>query len=234
MSKIDSPITASADTLDRVLGNGLPAVLVLYNTQNGSLSDAMQQAMKRIAKNEAQRLLIIKSDVAENPALGLKYDLSGGTPVIIAMKDQKEVARQHNATPGTLENYAAYLLGRSNTISQNGGKSRSTSAAKPVKVSDSDFAERVLRSKRPVLVDFWAEWCGPCHMIAPSLEKLAGEFGDQLTVAKLNVDENPQMARQYRVQGIPMLLIFRNGQVVDRLVGAAPEPTLRQFVQQHI
>jgi thioredoxin 1 len=233
MTKIDSPITASMDTLDRVLGSGLPAVLVLYNTKNGDLSDPMQQTMKRIAKNEAQRLLIVKSDVAENPSLGLKFDLSGGTPVMIAMKDQKEVARQNAATPGTLENYAAYLLGRSDKINQNGGNNK-PSSAKPVKVSDRDFAERVLGSDRPVLVDFWAEWCGPCHMIAPSLEKLAGEFGDQLTVAKLNVDENPQMARQYRVQGIPMLLIFKNGQVIDRLVGAAPEPTLRQFVQQHI
>jgi hypothetical protein len=111
MPKIDSPITASAGTLDHVLESDLPAVLVLYNTQNGELPGEMQQAMKRIAKNEAQRLLIVKSDVAENPALGLKYDLSGGAPVLIAMKNRKEVARQHHATPGTLENYAAYLWG---------------------------------------------------------------------------------------------------------------------------
>lgn len=233
MAKIDSPITASAGTLDRVLGSGLPAVLVLYNTKSSDLSGELQQAMKHIAKNEAQRLLIVKSDVAENPALGLKYDLSAGAPVMIAMQDHQEIARQHHATPGTLENYAAYLLGRAKSIDQNGGTS-STAGAKPVKVSDSDFADRVLQSKRPVLVDFWADWCGPCHMIAPSLEKLAGEFDEQLTVAKLNVDENPRTAQQYRVQGIPMLLIFKDGQIVDRLVGAAPEPNLRQFVQQHI
>ena len=231
MAKIDSPITASADTLDRVLNSGLPAVLVLYNTQSGDLSGALQQTMKRIAKDEAQRLLIVKSNVAENPALGLKYDLSGGTPVMIAIQDHQEVARQNHATPDTLENYADYLLGRADKIEQNGG---SSATAKPVKVSDGDFAERVLHSERPVLVDFWAEWCGPCHMIAPTLEKLAGEFGEQVTIAKLNVDENPRTAQQYRVQGIPMLLIFKGGKVVDRLVGAAPEQRLRYFVKQHI
>ena len=235
MPKIDTPITASADTLERVLGSGIPAVLVLYNTRGGDLSNEMQQTMKRIAKDEAKRLLIVKSDVAENPSLGLKYDLSRGAPVMVALQDHEEVARHYHATPGTLENYADYLLGRTQSIAQDGGSARPTpAAAKPIKVSDGDFMQTVLQSQQPVLVDFWAEWCGPCHMIAPTLEKLAGEFSEQLTVAKLNVDENPRTAQQYRVQGIPMLLIFKGGQVVDRLVGAAPEPTLREFVRQHI
>jgi len=85
----------------------------------------------------------------------------------------------------------------------------------------------VLESDLPVLVDLWAPWCGPCHMIAPVVEKLAVDYAGRLKVAKLNVDENPATANAYHVQGIPTLLIFRDGRVVDRIVGAAPEPLLR-------
>ncbi len=94
-------------------------------------------------------------------------------------------------------------------------------------VGDRDFEAEVLNSKIPVLVDFWAVWCAPCRMIAPAVEKIARDYAGRLKVAKLNVDDNPQTAMRYQVQGIPTLLLFKGGRVIDRIVGAVPEPLLR-------
>jgi len=100
-----------------------------------------------------------------------------------------------------------------------------------VKVSDDDFDTSVLQSKEPVLVDFWAEWCGPCKMIAPALEELAGDLDGRLTVAKLNIDDNPQTPAKYGVRGIPTLILFKDGQVAATKVGALPKSQLAQWVE---
>ncbi len=101
-------------------------------------------------------------------------------------------------------------------------------------VSDASFEQDVLKAEGPVLVDFWAEWCGPCKQIAPSLEKISQEMGEKLTVAKINIDDNPQTPTQYGVRGIPTLLIFKGGQVAAMKVGALPESKLKEWIQQSI
>jgi thioredoxin 1 len=100
-----------------------------------------------------------------------------------------------------------------------------------VKVSDDDFDTSVLGSGQPVLVDFWAEWCGPCKMIAPALEEIAADMGGKLTVAKLNIDDNPQTPAKYGVRGIPTLMIFKDGQVAATKVGALAKSQLEQWVE---
>src|SRR6201996_774818 len=102
------------------------------------------------------------------------------------------------------------------------------------KVSDADFEAEVLKATGPVVVDFWAEWCGPCRMIAPALEEIAGALGDKVKIVKLNVDENPQVAAKYGIMSIPTLMMFKNGDIASRQVGAAPKQKLQQWISSGV
>ena len=103
-----------------------------------------------------------------------------------------------------------------------------------VKITDGSFEADVLKSSQPVLVDFWAEWCGPCRAIAPTLEELATDMQGKVTVAKINIDENPATPNKYRVQGIPTLMLFKNGQVAATKVGGLPKSKLYEWVKSVI
>ena len=101
-------------------------------------------------------------------------------------------------------------------------------------VSDATFESDVLKSGTPVLVDFWAEWCGPCKMVAPVLEEIAGEHGDKLQVVKLNIDENPNAARDYQIMSIPTMAVFQGGQLVKSIVGAKPKAAILRDLEAYI
>ena len=100
--------------------------------------------------------------------------------------------------------------------------------SKPVEVNDSNFDQVVLKAEKPVLVDFWAAWCGPCRMVAPVVEELVGEYDGKVTMAKLNVDENPKTASQFGIMSIPTLIIFKNGSPVSNIVGFRPKAELKR------
>ena len=102
--------------------------------------------------------------------------------------------------------------------------------SKPINVSDAEFEQVVLKSTLPVIIDFWAPWCGPCKMIAPILEDIARQYDGKVIVAKVNTDENPEWMMKYGVQGIPTLLFISNGELMDRQVGAAPAKAINQKV----
>src|SRR3990167_7800355 len=101
-------------------------------------------------------------------------------------------------------------------------------------VNDQNFAEEVLNSSSPVLVDFWAPWCGPCRMVSPVVEEIAKDYDGKLKVVKVNTDDNPETASNYHISGIPSLLLFKGGQVADQIVGAVPKAKLSNMVSQHV
>ncbi len=101
-------------------------------------------------------------------------------------------------------------------------------------VTDGNFEESVLQADRPVLVDFWAEWCGPCRMIAPTIEALAADYAGKATVGKLNIDSNPETPQQYGVRSIPTLLLFKGGAVVEQVVGVTDKESLQVLLDRHL
>ncbi len=103
-----------------------------------------------------------------------------------------------------------------------------------IELTEANFEKEVLESTLPVLVDFWAPWCGPCKMVAPIVKELAEEYSGRLKVGKLNTDDNPTLAERYGIRGIPTLIIFKNGKVVEQLVGALPKSQLQKIINKHL
>ncbi len=107
-------------------------------------------------------------------------------------------------------------------------------SGKPVDVNDKQFQEEVVKAEVPVLVDFWASWCGPCRMVAPVLEEMAQDYQDRLKVVKVNVDENPDTASHYSVMSIPTMILFKNGEAVETLVGVRKKDELSEIVEKNL
>lgn len=238
MPVFDTPLNTNDQSVERVLAAGLPVLLVIHR---GTIAPELDAALKQVAKSEAGDLLVAKLDAADNPQTATR--ITGSLPALVVYQNNEETARATPIDAQRVPDYVAFALGRgprpvtpqsAPPRSGNGHSQRtqraSNAPAAPVTVSDATFQREVLDSDLPVLVDLWAPWCGPCRMIAPVVEKLAREYSGRLKVAKLNVDENQQTSMRFQVQGIPTLLIFRGGQIVDRIVGAAPEPQLRSRV----
>ena len=101
-------------------------------------------------------------------------------------------------------------------------------------VTDASFEENVLKSSDPVLVDFWAEWCGPCRALAPKLEEISFEMDGQVTIRKVNIDENPQAPAKYGVKGIPTMILFKNGEEVEQIVGNQPKDNIVSLIKKHV
>lgn len=104
----------------------------------------------------------------------------------------------------------------------------------PIEFTDANFEEEVLKSELPVLIDFWAVWCGPCKMIAPSIDQLANEYEGKAKIGKVDVDNNQQIATKYGIRSIPTLLIFKDGKMVDQIVGALPKPKIAEKLNSHL
>jgi thioredoxin 1 len=101
-------------------------------------------------------------------------------------------------------------------------------------LTDDDFDDRIQKIEGPVVVDFWAAWCAPCKVIAPSLEQIAGEMAGRVTIAKVDVDENGDVANRFGIRSIPTLMVFKNGKIVDQMVGAVPKEHIRRLVEKHL
>jgi thioredoxin 1 len=252
---IDAPIHTNEGNLTRVLGAGLPIVLVFWQ-RNCPPCDQLSPVLDRLARTYAGRALVVKVNVAEEQGLAGRYNVDA-LPTLIFFKDGREVATAKGAAsdpellawldhltgsaprPPVPSGPSMALVGPSSTgpaqpASAPAGTATAGGANHPVTLTDANFDRTIRSSQVPVLVDFWAVWCGPCRMVAPVVEQLAQEYAGRLLVGKLNVDENQAIAARYGIMSIPTLLVFRNGQIADRIVGALPAPALRQRVAKQV
>ncbi len=243
------PIHVTDPAFKKVERSPIP-VLIVFWKGNCPPCDRMEDALKHLAREFAGDVLVVRANVTDTPEAAHRYHIEA-VPTVVLLKEGREVERiVGEVGEQALQQELEVLLGkrpRSGTI--RGGASVPLAGAQPrpgsgpqrgpsshpdapVVVTDATFQQLVLGSRIPVVVDLWAPWCAPCRMIAPVLEQIAREYAGKLLVAKLNVDENPRTAAMYGVRSIPTLLVIRNGQVVDRIVGALPGPVLRQRIRQ--
>jgi thioredoxin 1 len=233
MIQYDVPINANDLSFERVvLQAPLPAVAVFWSARENPRRQ-LNTVLEQTAREYAGEALVVKLDVADAPQAQAQHNVET-LPQFLFFREGKLVARARGL-PSTemLRPWVEYLLGRGpKPVSKKPPQEKAPAGdGHPLTVTDADFERVVLGASVPVLVDFWAAWCGPCRMIAPVVEALAQEFAGRVLVAKLDVDANPMTAQRYGVQSIPLLVYFHNGREVDRAVGAQPAYVLRQKLE---
>ncbi len=231
----DTPLTTSDQSIDRVLKAGLPVLLVFLS---GPAPENLAGAMRKLAKEDQGKLLVVQLQAGENPETAQRYQVTRA-PSVVTVKNGSVMSKAEGISAAELQGHAEYLLGKgpkpqAQTQTTSGAYTGGNTAREPIAITDSTFEQQVMKSSKPVLVDFWAPWCGPCRMTNPIVEKLAREMPDRLMVAKINVDQNPLVSSRYGVASIPTMMIVKNGRVVDRWAGAVPEANIRSRLQQYV
>lgn len=226
MPVLDTPITTDSQNLQRVISQPLPSLLILHSDD---VDKPLGDALSKTAKKYAGDLLIVRVDVRDNPAVHNQYDQIA-TPAMIALtaKGDEVVGTLDYVRPSDVRGYAKHLVNGAPLPSK---KEAPSAANHPIAVSDKSFRKEVLKSKVPVLVDFWAAWCGPCHQIAPYIDQIAKDYGGKIKVVKLDIDRNPVMQARYGVQSIPTMIVFEGGEPAARVTGANPV-ALRKTVER--
>jgi thioredoxin 1 len=227
----DSVLASSDLSLDRVLNAGLPVAMVFYDKD---LPADLRQSMDELARQYAGKVLIVMLARADAPQAIARFGIRS-FPSLVIVRDGNPVTTVEGLKPEYLKAHIAYLLGEGprpapRTVEQ----PKAAPASRPQDVNEADFEREVLRADKPVMVDFWAPWCGPCRMVAPALEAIARDQGNVLKIAKVNVDENPGLASKYGTMSIPTMIVFKGGREVDRWVGALPESAIRSRVARWI
>ena len=233
----DTPILATNnEIMHSALETNLPVLLLIWN--GDTLRSDVKTEIDRVAREYAGRIRVIKADTSKAPEIAEHFEL-GKHPLLIAWVNGEALTRRNRPwgtdvqavvdvlTPHIPANAAPALPPTPTKVIEKVD-------TKPIKVTDATFQTEVIDYSLPVVVDFWATWCGPCKQVAPILEKLAKEFSGKVRIAKVDVDENPGVAQALQIQSIPTLMFVKSGQIVGQQVGALPEVQLRQLIQQLI
>ena len=236
MVRYDAPINATDASFEPVvLQASLPVVAVFWSARE-TPRQQLNAVLEQTARAYAGEAMVVKLDAVDAPQAQAQHSVDT-LPQFLFFRQGKLVARAKGLPSAeALRPWVEYLLGRGpRPVAKKpprGEESKPPAGdGRPLPVTDADFERVVLGASVPVLVDFWAPWCGPCWTVAPILEGLAGEVSDQALIAKLDVDANPATAQRYGVMSIPTLIYFRNGQEVERVVGAQPAHVLRQKLE---
>ncbi len=224
----------SGEELDAALKDSRPVLLLIW--AEDSPRSEVSLALKEVAGRYGDRLRVLKVDARDQPELIERFEV-GKRPVLVGWYNGEERLRRSRPWNTDVIGMAADLLALLPPDEQAAeAVDEDTAAAngKPVHVTDQTFARLVLQSKLPVVVDFWADWCQPCKMVAPILERLAAEYAGRVRIAKVDVDANPMLAQQFQIRSIPTLMFVKNGKIVGQSAGAAPEPAIRNVIDQLI
>jgi thioredoxin 1 len=229
---IVGPINVTDQAFERVVVKAERPVVAAFWSRQDERADDLRDVLEATAEAYGDEIRVARVEAGDAPQAHARYERSS-TPQLLFFRDGKLVARARGVpTQEALRPWTEYLLGRGPAPARRKPKPTSGAATgRPVTVSDADFNQVVLQADKPVLVDFWAAWCAPCRTLAPVIDRLAAEFAGQAVVAKLDVEANPATAQQYGAMSIPTLIFFKNGQEVNRVVGAQPEPVLRSHLQ---
>ncbi len=234
---MQEPIILTDENLDSALNEGKP-LLILFSNGEGLRSE-FNAAFKKAA-GENGKIIFAKIDPSKNPRAAARFDV-GSKPVLIGWCGEELVRRPKpwgSDVPLAVEMLAKTVPEVPATAEQNGNDTPVEKPAvvedKPVVVTDATFEQEVLNHDKPVLVDFWAEWCGPCRTVGPILEKLAKEFAGQIRVAKVDVDKNQGLAQAFRIMSIPNIMIVKQRTVIFNQPGALPEAAFRDLIKQAI
>ena len=232
---ISTVIHTNEQSIDRVLGAGAPVLLVFWSKQT-PLAPALESTLDKLAQQYAGKAIIAKVDAGAEPALASRY-AEGALPSMALMRGSAREALLREGDLTRSGDWLAYAVEGKPRPQQApppaAGQPASGQESGPLILTDANF-QQVVSGPGPVLVDFWAPWCGPCRMVAPAVAQIAREYAGRAVVGKLNVDENPQTQARYRIMSIPTLYIFKGGQVVDQIVGAQPLGVLQRTLARHV